>query len=380
MFDDKTLELLLGETAVQGGAEIHALITANMDIDETAMLRRLYGISITAVEEIITANLALFKVSGHLGTRHDVATSAAAIAGLTGLDLANAIKGAETAAKRRLTTSLTGYGFMAKRENQAGADLVPNAQPAPAPLQVPAVNNDRAALETSVIVTPAQAQKIVESIEAPAPEQIAAREALAAAPGFRDVNVRALDEDANKQHVPANEWPAPKAASTKPFVDSTRGGLFADEPAPSAPVVPAQPSNPVPVVESAPTTAPVASSPAVAPAPVADSVAAEMEAAQPPVRGSDPAHFEGAPKPAGDIPANAVEHAQFMARAAKIVRDVLPKAGIKDFEAGPLVLGWLLKVSGAKKQNKIGKAKFEELLTQLEKAASPEAVVAILKS
>jgi len=82
-----------------------------------------------------------------------------------------------------------------------------------------------------------------------------------------------------------------------------------------------------------------------------------------------------------DIPANAEQFATLMSRAGKIVRDVLPKAGLKESNCGPMVGNWLLKQSGKPKVNKISAAKFDELLSRLEAVASdPEAVVKILSA
>ncbi len=73
----------------------------------------------------------------------------------------------------------------------------------------------------------------------------------------------------------------------------------------------------------------------------------------------------------GVPPATSVEFAEFMKRAAKIVRLVLPQAGVKDFEAGPMVRGWLLRQTGKPRENKISAVKFEELLSRLESEANP---------
>lgn len=79
-------------------------------------------------------------------------------------------------------------------------------------------------------------------------------------------------------------------------------------------------------------------------------------------------------------PATSVEFGQFMERAAKIVRVVLPEAGVKDFETGPMVRNWLLKQTGKRRVDKISAAKFEELLSRLENAPNPNCVVAILRA
>lgn len=182
----------------------------------------------------------------------------------------------------------------------------------------------------------------------------------------------------NEQTLAAPPKPAPAAPPM--------AGLFGDDSPAAAPAPIQAAPKAVPQPQNQPTTAPQAALAPVAP-PV--SVPVQVSSAVPPqVNDAPDAMFTPPaapplvpmPVPAGDTPATAAEHAQFMARAAKIVRDVLPKAGVKDFECGPLVSGWLTKQSGKIKVNRISAAKFEELLGKLEAvAATPEAVVTILK-
>jgi hypothetical protein len=70
---------------------------------------------------------------------------------------------------------------------------------------------------------------------------------------------------------------------------------------------------------------------------------------------------------------------KFLARAAKIVRDKLPKGGLKDAEASGGVKNYLLKSSGKSGFRFIGSTVFETLLAALE-AGTPEDAAAIVKA
>jgi hypothetical protein len=70
---------------------------------------------------------------------------------------------------------------------------------------------------------------------------------------------------------------------------------------------------------------------------------------------------------------------KFLARAAKIVRDKLPKGGLKDAEASSGVKNYLLKSSGKSGFRFISATVFETLLTALE-AGTPENAAAIVKA
>ena len=92
---------------------------------------------------------------------------------------------------------------------------------------------------------------------------------------------------------------------------------------------------------------------------------------------------EGLPSIASVQNANALisrpELDKFLARAAKIVRDKLPKGGLKDAEASQGVKNYLLKGSGKSGFRFIGAAAFETLLTALE-SVTPEDAAAIIKA
>lgn len=81
-----------------------------------------------------------------------------------------------------------------------------------------------------------------------------------------------------------------------------------------------------------------------------------------------------------DTPATRKEYDDFLGRAAKLVRDKLPKAGMKDAEASNGVKNYLLKQSGKTGLKQISAVTFERLLKVLEDAAIPEDAAAIVQA
>jgi hypothetical protein len=84
--------------------------------------------------------------------------------------------------------------------------------------------------------------------------------------------------------------------------------------------------------------------------------------------------------PAGEQPATQKQIAEFLARAAKIIRDTLPKANMKDKEAADGVKHYLLTASGKSSFRVIPAEVFDKLLRVLESAATPEDAAAIVKA
>jgi hypothetical protein len=83
--------------------------------DCTEQLRKIHGVSIRVLERKTDTDNGVFTVSvrGIDKTgRRDESTGAVGIAGLRGMELANAMMKAETKAKRRLTLSICGLGFL----------------------------------------------------------------------------------------------------------------------------------------------------------------------------------------------------------------------------------------------------------------------------
>ncbi len=81
-----------------------------------------------------------------------------------------------------------------------------------------------------------------------------------------------------------------------------------------------------------------------------------------------------------DAPATRKEYDAFLGRAAKLVRDKLPKAGMKAPEASQGVKNYLLKQSGLTGLTQLSAATFERLLKVLEDAAIPEDAAAIVRA
>jgi len=106
--------------------------------------------------------------------------------------------------------------------------------------------------------------------------------------------------------------------------------------------------------------------PAASPAPAAATPAQPTTAAQP-----------VAAAPTGDAPADLKTFNDLTSRAAKIVRDKLPKSGMKETEAASLVKNYLLKGSGSASIRAIGALAFEKLVKNLEEATPEQAAATV---
>ena len=84
-----------------------------------------------------------------------------------------------------------------------------------------------------------------------------------------------------------------------------------------------------------------------------------------------------APPRAGDAPADLKTFNDLTSRAAKIVRDKLPKSGMKESEASTLVKNYLLKGSGSASIRAIGATTFEKLLKNLEEVTPEQAATTV---
>jgi hypothetical protein len=116
--------------------------------DATDQLRRLHGITIQLnkterVEDVYVVTAEATDKSG----RTDTSTGAVSIKGLSGDALANALMKAETKAKRRVTLSIVGLGFLDETE----IETIPTAKP---------VNPIDAAQEIPYTSSPAAQEKI----------------------------------------------------------------------------------------------------------------------------------------------------------------------------------------------------------------------------
>ncbi len=83
---------------------------------------------------------------------------------------------------------------------------------------------------------------------------------------------------------------------------------------------------------------------------------------------------------AANTPATQKERDAFLGRAAKLVRDKLPKGGMKDQAASNGVKDFLLKNSGKSGFKQMTAADWENSLSVLERTATPEDAVAIVKA
>lgn len=283
-----------------------------------AALRKIHGISINRTERQITRDLAIFTVYGmDKEKREDSATGVSTLDDLTGQRLADAIMGAETKAKNRLTISLSGLGFLDSSELSR-----PSAQQVdPSPLQPPA---SAAAIAASVN-------------QAPATETT----------------------DTRPQDLPVSHVPTVEIPELEPVV------LTAPEPAQKAPEQPVLAPEPAPVAQQP---QPQPETPAVA----------TVAPAQPPTAGTPAVSaIQVAPAPtvtAEDIPATPAEYATFVTnRASKLLRDVLQKGSIKN--ANSLLQDWFVRESGKASLKKISAATWERMLSMIENRPAEEVVV-----
>lgn len=81
-----------------------------------------------------------------------------------------------------------------------------------------------------------------------------------------------------------------------------------------------------------------------------------------------------------NTPASRKEYDAFLGRAAKLVRDKLPKGGLKDTAASNGVKEYMLRLSEKSGLKQLSKITWERLLAPLENAATPEDAVAIVKA
>ena len=106
--------------------------------DCTDQLRKLHGVSIVGLEEKQVGDI--FVIKAHARDqkgREDCSTGAVSLKGLAGDALANALMKAETKAKRRVTLSVCGLGFLDETEVETVADARPYREPEPAALPSP---------------------------------------------------------------------------------------------------------------------------------------------------------------------------------------------------------------------------------------------------
>lgn len=105
--------------------KLNGKLTLYAKKDATEQLRRINGVSITEMETDRMQDVYLVRVHAvDKDGRTDVATGAVPIKGASGDRLANALMKAETKAKRRVTLSIVGLGWLDETE----LDTIPSAE------------------------------------------------------------------------------------------------------------------------------------------------------------------------------------------------------------------------------------------------------------
>lgn len=95
--------------------------------DCTEQLRRRDRVSIRLTKQEVVDGVYIVKAEASSGGRVDESTGAVAIEGLKGKDRANAMMKAETKAKRRVTLSFCGLGFLDESEIEDAGEVAPPA-------------------------------------------------------------------------------------------------------------------------------------------------------------------------------------------------------------------------------------------------------------
>jgi hypothetical protein len=112
--------------------QLNGKLTLYAKKDCTEQLRKINGVSIEGLDDKIIDDLYIVKARAKDKTgRLDESTGAVVIGGLKGEQRANAIMKAETKAKRRVTLSICGMGWVDESE----IDSIPNAKPIPVDLK-----------------------------------------------------------------------------------------------------------------------------------------------------------------------------------------------------------------------------------------------------
>lgn len=160
--------------------------------DATDQLRKINAVSVTELSRERTDDLMTVTATGRDKTgRMDSATGVVWIKGMSGEALANALMKAETKAKRRLTLSLVGLGFLDESEVEGASivDVDPETgeildRPKPTTL-LESVERQREAM-AATNVTPAEA--------APVADQVTEAAATDAGDGSEGLSNRSLSE------------------------------------------------------------------------------------------------------------------------------------------------------------------------------------------
>lgn len=351
--DSKELILLLSDKWSAGNILTTALpaLTAEMEIDPSAALRRIYGISITGLVRDVTEHSVTVTVHGEMDGRKDSATGSIAVAGLDQTEFANAIKGAETQAKRRLTSSLLGFGYKGSREESV-TPADPNITPKVP--DTPKLNDEQATVTADTRATTPRAPAAVAllpTISITEAQEIATR-TLASVPAVTEATIAKMHQTAQELSAPQPDLMSIVEKPVAPVTAAPQAGFFDEEPT-QPPVVPQTPTF---VAPAQPATQGTPAVPAIGvfpttpePAPVTDLVVP--------------------PPPVTDKP-NRLQFQGYTQRCTKLVRDFLPKAG-KDIPG--LLLPFLKKSFGVSDLQQATILQWEEMLGRLEQGTPAQA-------
>ena len=144
--------------------------------DATDQLRKLHGVSITNLEKTLHEGLYVVTASALDKTgRTDASTGAVGIANKKGDDLANAIMKAETKAKRRVTLSICGLGFLDESEldtvdTRPPLEVTPITPNAATPAQIGAAI--AAATTAADVATGMRVPRLVQPTQADIPQVV----------------------------------------------------------------------------------------------------------------------------------------------------------------------------------------------------------------
>lgn len=333
-----TKELILALSDSYGSQEnrdaVTAAVIADMEVEPFAALRRINSISITGLVREVTDKAVTVTVSGEMNGRKDSATGSIGLEGLNQAEFANAVKGAETQAKRRLTSSMLGFGFKGLREE---AVTPADSNVAPKVPDTPKLNTEQAAVVADL--------RLPITLDVTEAQAIAAK-ALASVPAVTEEAIGRMHQAATELSKPQPdlmsivEKPAAPVIAAQP-----QSGFFDEEPTQPPTVI----STPVQVA---------AATPPPAPEPV--QTVGEPEAVK---------DIVIPPAPTTDKP-NRLQFQGYTQRCTKLVRDFLPKAG-KDIPG--LLLPFLKKSFGVADLQQATILQWEEMLGKLEQGTPAQA-------
>ncbi|VVB51611.1 Uncharacterised protein [uncultured archaeon] len=322
-------------------------IADGMEIDPTALLRRLHDINITDLDVTIDESKVVIIAFGSMGSRNETGAAAEMLTGLVGYDWANAIKRCETVAKRRLTTNLLGYGYKHTLEETVNSAAA-FAATEPAVPETPGPVNNAPATVLVANHPIIELKDIVMTMPNGSSVPVVTEAVLTA--------IHKEGQQLDVQAIPQTEAPI---TTLPPAPPKSQGGFFDEEPLPTPPGQAVQPEQ----VKAAEVIPP---QPATLGTPAAPAVGVAPE----PVPVQD---IKIEPQ-TGNIPTQ-VQYRGYTTRCTKLVRDVLPKAG-KGADA--LLQPYLRRVFGTTEFQKVNVLAWEEALAALEAAPTAKDLAIIL--